>query len=108
MNKFLLCVVCIFLSVCFSAPLNLFASPNDTVYITKSGKKYHYSTCRTLARSRNVYRISLSEAKQRGYTVCKVCRPPRASNDKNFITSYAYKVMCINFLYGEITLTYKN
>lgn len=47
---------------------------NPTVYITKSGKKYHRSGCRYLRKSKIA--IKLKEAKRRGYTPCKVCKPP--------------------------------
>lgn len=45
-----------------------------TVYITKSGKKYHLDGCKFLAKSK--IPISLSEAKAKGYTPCSVCNPP--------------------------------
>lgn len=45
-----------------------------TVYVTKTGKKYHRSGCRHLAKS--CIPISLSGAKAKGYTPCKVCNPP--------------------------------
>lgn len=45
-----------------------------TVYITNTGEKYHRGTCRYLRQSK--IPISLSNAKGRGYTPCKVCRPP--------------------------------
>jgi len=48
------------------------ASP--TLYITRTGKKYHRGSCRYLRQ--NKIAISLSDAKRRGYTPCKVCRPP--------------------------------
>jgi len=44
------------------------------VYITKTGKKYHRLGCRYLRKS--CIPISLTEAKRRGYTPCKVCKPP--------------------------------
>jgi len=44
------------------------------VYITKTGKKYHRLSCRYLRKS--CIPISLTEAKRRGYTPCKVCKPP--------------------------------
>ena len=47
----------------------------QTVYITKTGKKYHTATCRYLAKSR--IPMSLKEAKLRGFTPCSVCRPPQ-------------------------------
>ena len=43
------------------------------VYITKTGKKYHTSTCRYLWNSK--IKIRLSSAKSQGYTACSVCRP---------------------------------
>lgn len=46
-----------------------------TVYVTKSGKKYHRGTCRFLAKSK--IPISLSQAKKRGLTACKVCKSGR-------------------------------
>ncbi|TLM80123.1 MAG: hypothetical protein FDZ75_08605 [Actinobacteria bacterium] len=45
------------------------------VYITKTGHKYHRSTCRYLRYSK--IRVTLRDAKRRGYTACLVCRPPR-------------------------------
>lgn len=44
-----------------------------TVYITKTGAKYHRSGCTWLRWSR--IPISRSEAIRRGYGACKVCRP---------------------------------
>ncbi|HEY9046836.1 MAG TPA: hypothetical protein VIN08_13125 [Ohtaekwangia sp.] len=48
-------------------------SNTDHVYITRTGAKYHKSTCRYLKYSS--YEITLKEAKERGYTACSVCRP---------------------------------
>ncbi len=44
-----------------------------TVYITRTGTKYHRAGCRHLARSS--VPISRKEAEARGYAPCKVCRP---------------------------------
>lgn len=44
-----------------------------TVYITRTGAKYHRAGCRYLRRS--CYSISKKEAIRLGYTPCKVCRP---------------------------------
>jgi len=50
--------------------------PSDsTVYITKTGEKYHSSGCRYLSRS--CIPILLSVAKAQGYTPCSVCDPPQ-------------------------------
>lgn len=46
----------------------------QTVYITRTGKKYHRDGCRHLAVSKIA--ISLKDAKEKGYTPCKVCHPP--------------------------------
>jgi len=50
-------------------------SSDITVYVTKTGKKYHLDGCSSLAKSK--IPISLSDAKARGYTPCSVCRPPQ-------------------------------
>ena len=52
-------------------------TPGDadiTVYITKTGAKYHRSGCRYLKKSKIA--ISLADAKERGYGPCSVCDPP--------------------------------
>lgn len=46
------------------------------VYITKTGKKYHYRYCSYLKQSKIIEEIKLSEAKRRGYTPCSKCKPP--------------------------------
>lgn len=59
----------------FCACLSLFASGEDTiVFITKTGKKYHLSSCSTL-RSSSIA-ITLEEAVARGYEPCTICHPP--------------------------------
>lgn len=45
-----------------------------TVYITKTGEKYHRAGCRYLSKS--MIPIALESAKARGYTPCSVCKPP--------------------------------
>ena len=45
-----------------------------TVYITKTGEKYHRGSCQYLSQSKIA--ISLANAKARGYTPCSVCKPP--------------------------------
>lgn len=47
----------------------------QTVYVTRTGDKYHKDRCRYLSRSKRP--LELAEAKRRGYDPCKVCRPPR-------------------------------
>ena len=45
-----------------------------TVYVTRTGKKYHLGSCSSLRRSK--IPISLAEAKQQ-YDACSRCNPPR-------------------------------
>jgi len=44
-----------------------------TVYITKTGTKYHKSGCRYLSKSKTS--ISKKEAIANNYTACSVCKP---------------------------------
>jgi hypothetical protein len=46
----------------------------QTVYVTRTGKRYHRDGCRYLAASK--IPISLKDERARGYTACKVCHPP--------------------------------
>lgn len=52
----------------------------QTVYITKTGAKYHKESCRYLKYSSIA--ITLTKAQQQGYTACSVCKP---SSDTNTI-----------------------
>jgi hypothetical protein len=45
-----------------------------TVYITRTGAKYHRAGCGSLAKSS--IPIKLSEAVAKGYTACRLCNPP--------------------------------
>ena len=45
----------------------------STVYISKSGKKYHLSTCTVV---KNPQPIPLDDALLRGLTPCRLCNPP--------------------------------
>jgi len=46
---------------------------SETVYITKTGKKYHKSGCSSLRRSKKA--VSLREAQKIGLSLCKRCKP---------------------------------
>jgi hypothetical protein len=46
-----------------------------TVYITRTGEKYHRDGCRYLSRSRIA--TTLKDAVANGYGPCSVCKPPR-------------------------------
>jgi hypothetical protein len=48
-------------------------SKAQTVYVTRTGKRYHRDGCRYLASSRIA--MSLKDAEAKGYTPCKVCHP---------------------------------
>jgi hypothetical protein len=45
----------------------------ETVYVTKTGKKYHRAGCRSLAKS--AIAMKLKDA-AKSYSPCKVCKPP--------------------------------
>ena len=47
----------------------------ETVYVTKTGEKYHRANCGYLRQSKRA--ISLSDAKAAGYTPCSRCKPPQ-------------------------------
>jgi hypothetical protein len=47
----------------------------QTVYVTRTGKKYHRDGCRYLSSSRMA--MSLKDAQAQRYTACKVCHPPQ-------------------------------
>ena len=49
-------------------------SDSVTVYVTKSGEKYHRDGCQYLRKSK--IETTLSSAKDRGYTACSKCKPP--------------------------------
>jgi len=55
------------------APSGDDSSDTGTVYVTRTGKKYHAQGCRYL--SGGAIPKSLSDAKTAGYTACSVCRP---------------------------------
>lgn len=50
------------------------ANAEATVYVTKSGKKYHREGCRAL--NGGGEKLTLDQAKTKGKTACKICHPP--------------------------------
>ena len=46
----------------------------QTVYVTKTGSKYHNDGCRYLSQSK--ISIDLSAAIAKGYGPCSICKPP--------------------------------
>jgi hypothetical protein len=59
------------LSILFFSTVNIAA---QTVYITKTGSKYHSDGCRYLSKSK--IPIDLASAISKGYSACSVCKPP--------------------------------
>ena len=57
------------------APQQQAQTKEQTVYITRTGKKYHRATCRYLSRSK--ISTTLKDAKANGYSACSVCKPPQ-------------------------------
>lgn len=78
MSRFLLRL---FLVVSFVACTNVKA---QTVYVTKTGKKYHTINCRHLKYSKK--EITLERAKELGYSACKVYKPTQKIDDASTLT----------------------
>lgn len=64
-------VFCILIFFYFSNAIS------QTVYTTKSGRKYHKKGCRYIKHSH--YQTTIDSAKGAGYTACKICRPTVAN-----------------------------
>lgn len=72
--KFALRRIVFIVSLLIFAVTIFYADEGEAVYFTQSGKKYHSSTsCRSLARSKNILNCSLDEAKKKGLEPCKFC-----------------------------------
>ena len=56
----------------------------QSVYTTKTGEKYHKSTCHYLKYSKREY--SLEKAKSLGFSPCSICKP-NANNTKTTSTT---------------------
>ncbi len=68
--------VTVFIALC-TVLVTLFAADVQTkVYVTAKGKKYHRETCRTLKKTKHPIELTLKAATEKGYTACKVCKPP--------------------------------
>lgn len=73
-----ICVLCLGLLPVFSThtapPVMVEATAvEQVVYITKTGKRYHKSSCHHLKRSK--IKTTKSQAQKLGYTPCTVCKP---------------------------------
>src|SRR5438094_837965 len=65
-------------AVLTTLPLTAHAVPQDqTVYVTRTGKKYHVAGCQYLRSSQ--IPMKLKDAVSAGYTPCSVCKPPTLS-----------------------------
>lgn len=58
-----------------------FACNGQTVYVTKTGEKYHTESCRYLKYSK--IEIELEHAKNLGYEACLVCKPSDNGTDSH-------------------------
>ncbi|MBQ7733781.1 MAG: DUF4102 domain-containing protein [Synergistaceae bacterium] len=58
-----------------SFPQTVRASDSDTVVVTPKGKKYHYQSCRTV--KGKYTRLTVEQARKKGYKPCGVCNPPK-------------------------------
>lgn len=56
---------------------------NTIVAVTPSGKKYHKINCETLSRSKEVWKITIKEAKENGYIECYACKPFETARREN-------------------------
>lgn len=63
----------LFHAVSLSAAGQTTAPQNETVYVTKTGKKYHRAGCRSLSKS--AIPMKLKDVAS-AYTPCSVCKPP--------------------------------
>lgn len=57
-----------------STPQQIAQAKGTTIYVTRTGKRYHRAGCRSLTKSS--IPMSLKDAKAKGYTACKICHPP--------------------------------
>lgn len=53
-----------------------------TVFVTRTGKKYHRAGCRYLRSSQRA--INLDDAIRAGYTPCSVCKPPSHRGEEHW------------------------
>lgn len=78
--RFLKILIYIF---CFSCACDM---PAQNVYVTKTGKKYHKSTCHYLKNSKK--EITLEHALELSFEACSVCKPfkPEVKVKTNVVT----------------------
>jgi hypothetical protein len=54
------------------------SKPSETVYTTRTGAKYHRSSCSYLRKSK--IEIKLADVKNLGLSPCSRCKPPEAKS----------------------------
>jgi len=59
------------------------------VYIKEGGKRYHKKNCSLVKTGKT--RVTLTEALKRGYTPCKICKPPVAEEVMVFVNASGKK-----------------
>lgn len=64
----------------FLSNSDLFAQTEQKVHITKTGAKYHLSSCRY---AKTGWSVPISEAKNRNLTACLVCKPSSSGAVEN-------------------------
>ena len=64
-------LVCALLAVLLV--VGIAAASSNYVVITAKGKKYHVEGCRTVKKA--YQKLTVDEAKKKGYKPCKVCNP---------------------------------
>jgi hypothetical protein len=74
MKKLTLFIWCLWLLACTPPAVEA-----QTVYVTKTGKKYHDEYCQYLSHSKVA--IELSKAQELGYTACSICKPTTEVED---------------------------
>src|SRR5438093_9355007 len=77
-SRFFLSIIALLGLFAFVTPSPVRSAPQDqTVYVTRTGKKYHVAGCRYLRSSQ--IPMKLKDAVNAGYTPCSVCKPPTLS-----------------------------
>lgn len=83
-------LVCALIAGMLMPPLVVNAANGDTtVYITKTGEKYHADGCSSLKKSKIA--ISLTDAVAKGYEPCSKCNPGSIDASANVTTSATTK-----------------
>ena len=70
----LLTVLMFYVNSCAMVLDELHNSPSS-VYVTKTGKCYHCSSCRTISKSKHLKEMSITQAELKGYKRCGICKP---------------------------------